>query len=113
MHPGLAARISPGVLKASVLLVLAFSLVAGGWFVLKQQERLGALQERTEAAEQLLAWERQRSKRFREQVQAVQQEYAPVIEELQNALKENPEWADSAVPGAVYDSLCSKGNCPE
>lgn len=109
MYAGLTA----GTMKAAVVLVAALVIGAGGWFILKQQTRLGALTERAEATEQLLTWERERSERFRRQVQAVQQEYIPVIEELQNALKENTEWADSHVPGAVYDSLCRKGNCPE
>lgn len=105
--------ISSTVLRGAVVLVLVAVLVAGGWFILRQQTQLGALSERAEATEQLLAWERQRSERFREQVQLVQQEHAPIIKELQDALKENTAWADSAAPSAVYDSLCRKGNCPE
>lgn len=100
-------------LKLSVVLVLAAVITAGGWFILRQQTQLGALTERAKATEQLLTWERERSERFRRQVQLVQQEYTPVREEMQNALKENTEWADSNVPSAVYDSLCRKGNCPE
>lgn len=100
-------------LRLAVTLVLTAVIVAGGWFILRQQSQLGALTERTKAAEQLLTWERERSERFRQQVQLVQQEYTPVREEMQNALKENTEWADSNVPSAVYDSLCHKGNCPE
>lgn len=98
-------------LKAGVAMVTVLVILAGGWFILRQQAKIGALVERTVATEQLLLWERERSARFRSQVQAVQQEYFPVRTEVQNANTTNIEWSGAPVPSAVLDSLCRKGDC--
>ena len=99
-----------GILGAGVLaLILAGSI----WLNLTLQKKVGALTERAEATEKILAWERERAERFRNQVQQVQREYAPVRIEVEHALRENPDWAVQPVPGRVVDSLCRKGDCTD
>jgi len=107
MYTGLTS----GAVKLALVLCATLLLGAGGWFILNQQARLGALTERVQATDQLLVWERERADRFRAQVQAVQREFSPVREAVQNAVQANPEWSTSPVPSAVRDSLCIKGNC--
>lgn len=98
--------------RLGIVLVLITTLAAASAYKALQQHSelktarstISALKQRAEASERLLVQ--------RTEIALQQQESSRRFNvELQDAIKEDPEWGSTAVPAAVTARLCSRLHC--
>lgn len=89
-------------LAAAVALVAA---LAAGTTYHYMSKRLSEAKARYEVAEQTLRANAAAMAAKDRALAKLRKQHAEQDKELANALKANPEWADSRVPDAVFDSL--------
>ena len=58
-----------------------------------------------------LIQERESKERMRAQLLHNQKKYSEAGKDLDNALKQEAEWADTPIPAAIREQLCNTGNC--